>query len=246
MPFPASVFEMLRGDIGDPLGGWPANLKTKVMKGAPPVTGHGASITTPADFDRARTEAKGRCGRSLDDRELASYLLHPEVFVDLNAAVECYGPVSSLPTATFFWGMTAGEEVEVALEPGKTLVISLQAVGDADEEGRVRVFFELNGQSRVIVALNRSVVRGQLPRRKAEDTDPLHIAAPMPGIVSRVAVKPGDKVKSGDVVLTVEAMKMEATVHAPHEGEIQEVLVRPGSAIEANDLVAIYTPGRRI
>ncbi len=67
-----------------------------------------------------------------------------------------YGPVSVLPTPVFFYGMKLGEEIAIEIERGKTLVLRLQTIGETDEEGKVRVFFELNGQPRIVKVPNRS------------------------------------------------------------------------------------------
>src|SRR5262249_43535294 len=151
---------------------------------------------------------------------LASFLMYPKVFTDFAAAERKYGPVSALPTPIYFYGMQAGEETSVAIEKGKSLVIRLQAVGETDEEGQVRVFFELNGQPRMVKVPDRDAPASlPRPRNAAEGTD-THVAAPMPGAISTVAVRPGQQVKAGDVLLTIEAMKMETALHAPRNSTV--------------------------
>jgi pyruvate carboxylase len=166
-------------------------------------------------------------------------MMYPKVFTDFALTIERYGPVEVLPTPTFFYGMAVGEEVTIEIERGKTLVVRLQAIGDTDEEGQVKVFFELNGQPRIVKLPNRAVAAKVVARRKAEDGNDAHVAAPMPGSVSSVAVKTGAKVKAGDVILTLEAMKMETVLHAPRDGEIKDVLVTPGAQIDAKDLLVV-------
>jgi pyruvate carboxylase len=150
-----------------------------------------------------------------------------------------YGPVSSLPTHVFFYGMTVGDEISVEIEQGKALVIRLQAVSDVDDEGQVRVFFELNGQSRIVRVPDRSAVAKMPARRKADEGNDAHVAAPMPGAVSTIAVRAGQSVAAGDVLLTIEAMKMEMALTAPRGGVVEEVLVTPGVSLEAKDLLVI-------
>jgi pyruvate carboxylase len=166
--------------------------------------------------------------------------MYPKVFTDFAAATRKYGPVAVLPTPVFFYGMAVGDEITVALEKGKMLVLRLQALGDTDEEGQVRVFFELNGQPRIVRIPNRAAV-AQLPaRRKAEDGNDAHVAAPMPGSVSTIAVRAGQAVKAGDVLLTIEAMKMETALHAPRDGVVKEVLVHAASPVDAKDLLVLF------
>lgn len=237
--FPASVVEMLRGDLGQPTGGWPVALQKKALKGEKPITVRPGSLLKDADLAAARADAEKKVGRTLDDSELASYLMYPKVFTEFAGAVRKYGPVSVLPTPVFFYGMKPGEEMTIDIEPGKTLVLRLQTLGETDDEGQVRVFFELNGQPRIVKVPNRSAVAKVVARRKAEDGNDAHIAAPMPGAVSTIAVKPGQPVKAGDVLLTIEAMKMETAMHAARDGTVAEVLVSPGSQIDAKDLLVV-------
>ncbi len=239
--FPESVVQMMRGDLGQPPGGWPQALQKKVLKGAEPITVRPGSLIPPADLDATRAAAAEKTGGPIDDRALASYLMYPKVFVDFAKAADTYGPVAVLPTPVFFYGLAAGEEIYVALERGKTLVVRNQAVGETDADGFARVFFELNGQPRMAkVPDRRHGAPGGAARRKAEEGNPLHLAAPMPGVVATLAVKPGQAVKAGDVILSIEAMKMETALHAERDGTVAEVLVHPGAQIDAKDLLVVF------
>jgi pyruvate carboxylase len=133
--------------------------------------------------------------------------------------------------------MEPGEEIEAEIDPGKTLVIRLQAVGETNEEGEARVFFELNGQPRTVRVPNRRAAATSIKRPKAELGNPNHIGAPMPGVVATVAAQLGAKVKEGDLLLTIEAMKMETGIHADRDATIAAVHISPGSQIDAKDLL---------
>mgnify|MGYP000305109246 CR=1 FL=1 len=237
--FPASVIDMLRGDLGQPPGGWPDALQQKALKGETPITVRPGSLLAPADLAAERADAEKRCGRPLSDDDLASSLMYPKVFADFCGMENKYGPVSVLPTPIFFYGMSVGEEIAVAIERGKTLLIRLQAIGETDEEGMCRVFFELNGQPRIIRAPNRAAVAILPARRKAEDGNDGHVAAPMPGLISTLNVKEGQQVKAGDVLLAIEAMKMETALHSPRDGKVAEILINRGSPIDAKDLLVV-------
>ena len=237
--FPGSVVEMLRGDLGQPPGGWPKALQRKALKGEKPSTARPGSLLGDADFATHAAEAEKRLGRRIDDQELASYLLYPKVFTDFAGAQRKYGPVAVLPTPIFFYGMQVGEETNFAIEKGKALVVRLQAVGETDEEGQVRVFFELNGQPRIVKVPNRAATGSLPPRAKADEGNDAHVAAPMPGAVTTVSVKSGQPVKGGDVLLTMEAMKMETAIHALRDGVIGKILVSPGQSVEAKDLLVV-------
>ncbi len=163
------------------------------------------------------------------------------MFADFARAEGTYGPTDVLPTPVYFYGLPPGEEILVDLEPGKTMVVRCQALGEPDEEGQVRAFFELNGQPRMIRVPDRSHgAASKAARPKAEDGNPCHVGAPMPGIVATVAARPGQAVKAGDVLLSIEAMKMETVLHAERDGVVEEVLVSTGSPIDAKDLLVVF------
>src|SRR5690606_21474960 len=139
--------------------------------------------------------------------EFASYLMYPKVFTDFAAAQESYGPVSVLPTPTYFYGMKPQDEIFVDIEKGKTLVVRCYAIGEVDDKGMVTVFFELNGQPRRVKVPDRTHGAGAgKAKRKAEPGNEAHLGAPMPGVVSAVAIAPGQAVKTGDILLSIEAM----------------------------------------
>jgi pyruvate carboxylase len=237
--FPASVVEMLHGDLGQPPGGWPSGLQAKALKGEAPIVVRPGSLLSPTDLVAERETAQTRCGRALDDCELASYLMYPKVFTEFVAASRKYGPVSALPTPTYFYGMKPGDEVVIEIEAGKRLIVILQAIGETEEDGHVKVFFELNGQPRVIRIADRFAVAAKPLRRKVTDHDTTHVAAPMPGAISSVAVRAGDTVQAGDVIFVIEAMKMETVLHAQNGGIVSELLVSPGDQVDAKDLLAV-------
>ncbi|WP_367717459.1 pyruvate carboxylase [Nitratireductor sp. GISD-1A_MAKvit] len=242
--FPDSVVSMLHGDLGQPPAGWPAALQKKVLKGEKPITVRPGSLLEPADLEADRKALEEKLGRKVSEFEFSSWLMYPKVFTDFVAASESYGPVSVLPTPVYFYGMQPEDEIFVEIERGKTLVIRCLAVGDVDEKGMVTVFFELNGQPRRVKVPDR--VHGATAaaaRRKAEAGNEAHVGAPMPGVVSTLAVKPGQSVQSGDVLLSIEAMKMETALHAERDGTIAEVLVGAGDQIDAKDLLVVFENG---
>jgi pyruvate carboxylase len=242
--FPSSVVEMLRGDLGQPPGGWPKALQRKALKGAKPIEIRPGSLLPQADLAAHREEAKALCGRALNEQELSSYLMYPKVFTEFVALQRKYGPVSALPTSVFFYGMKAGSEVSLEIEPGKTLVVQLTAIGETRDDGQVELFFELNGQPRVITVRDHATAAAAKVRQKADTGNPAHISAPMPGMVSTISVAKDQEVRAGDVLITLEAMKMETVLHAPHDGTVADLLVAPGAQVDSKDLLLELVPIR--
>ncbi|MEO0547392.1 MAG: pyruvate carboxylase [Pseudomonadota bacterium] len=236
--FPDSVVSMMRGDLGFPKNGWPKALQAKVLKGDKPLTDRIGATMEPADLTEERATIEGVLERPVTDTEFASYLMYPKVFTDYALARSTYGPMSALPTPVYFYGMKPGDEIMVEIETGKLLVVHCLAHSEMDDQGMVTVFFELNGQPRRARVPDRMKGKDAIVvRPKADLANPNEIGAPMPGVVSTIMVEAGQEVAAGDVVLSIEAMKMETALHAEQDGKIAEVLVRRGDQIDAKDLL---------
>ena len=236
--FPESVVDMLRGNLGQPPGGFPKDLVKKALKGEKPNLDRPGKNLEPIDLEKTRQELSDKLdGMKIDDEDLNGYLMYPKVFLDYMERHLTYGPVRTLPTKTFFYGMNSGDEISLEIDPGKTLEIRMQAIGETDENGEVKVFFELNGQPRVIRVPNRLVTSETTLRPKADPSNSNHIGAPMPGVISTVSVNEGQTVKKGDLLLTIEAMKMETGIHVERDAKIKAVHVKPATQIDAKDLI---------
>jgi pyruvate carboxylase len=241
LSFPDSVVDMLRGNLGQPPGGFPRGIQDKVLKGEKPITSRPGAAMAPTDIDAVKAQlAQELDGYPFDNEDLNGYLMYPKVFLDYMGRHRDYGPVRTLPTRTFFYGMQPGEQVSAEIDPGKTLEILLQAVGETTPDGQVKVFFELNGQPRVIRVPNRAVKSTAASRPKAQAGNPAQIGAPMPGVVTTVGIATGQKVKQGDLLLTIEAMKMETGIHADRDAVVSAVHVQPGAQIDAKDLLVEF------
>jgi pyruvate carboxylase len=238
--FPESVVQLFHGDLGQPTGGFPEALQRKILNGREPMRVRPGELLAPVDLVAERTAAELKVRRTITERELASYLMYPKVFIDYAADRALFGDASSLPTSVFFFGMTSGQEINIDIERGKTLIVRYVTTSDAHEDGTRTVFFELNGQPRPIRVADRSQVATRPPKRKAEAGNPAHVGAPMPGTIVTVAVHAGQDLSRGEVLLTLEAMKMETTVRAERDGTVKEILVRPGLQVDAKDLLIVF------
>ncbi|TWO79479.1 pyruvate carboxylase [Denitratisoma oestradiolicum] len=235
--FPESVVSLFRGEMGFPADGFPKAMQDKVLKGKAPMAGRAGAIIPPADLPALRAQGEKAIGRHMSDTELASYLMYPKVFVDYAEHHRHHGDVSQLPTPVFFYGLAERHEIAVEMEPGKTLVIRLVGQAEVDEEGMVKVFFELNGQPRSLRIPKQGALMRHPIRPKAELGNPDHVAAPMPGAVASVNVKPGQPVKKGSPLLSIEAMKMETMLTAERDCVVGKIHVAINDKIEAKDLL---------
>lgn len=237
--FPESVVAMLRGDLGQPPGGWPQNLVRKALKGGESFTDRPGKHLAPVDFAEERSKAQKAAQRHVGDFELASHIMYPKVFADYAKHRREFGRLDVLPTPVFFYGMKPGDEIAVDIDKGKTLVIRLMTVGEADAKGEREVFFELNGQPRVIRVSDKAVAPTAPANEKADTSNPAHLPAPMPGMVSTLAVSTGQKVQQGDLLMTLEAMKMETSITAHRSGTITRLPVAAGTQVDAKDLLGV-------
>ena len=241
LSFPRSVVEMMQGFLGEPEGGWPKPFQSVVLKSAhvEPIAGRPGASMPAADFAAAEKEIRAKGARDPREEDVLSYLLYPKVFLEYFEHWQRYGDTSTVPTVNFFYGLQPGEEMAVEIERGKTLIVRYLTTGEIREDGTRAVFFELNGQPRDIRVADRAV-EGTLKRRpKAEPENPNHVAAPMPGKISNVAVRPGQTVRSGERLLSIEAMKMETAVYSPREATVADVLTSAGSVVEARELLLV-------
>jgi pyruvate carboxylase len=239
--FPESVVSLFRGELGQPPGGFPGELQHKVLKGVEPMTARPGAVLPPLDLDQARATAQQKMGRVVTDYQLASYLMYPKVFLEFFADYLSFGDVSTLPTRLFFYGLEPGQEVAADIERGKTLIVRFVALSEADEEGKRKVFFELNGQPRSVRIPDRSKAIAKPARPKAESGNINHVGAPMPGTIGSVRVAAGAKVARGDILLVIEAMKMETSLRAECDATVAEVLTRQGDAVDAKDLLLVLS-----
>ena len=238
LSFPDSVVDMMRGNLGQPPGGFPKTIVEKILKGEKPNLERPGKHLKNVNLEKVRKDLSAQLDDMIiDDEDLNGYLMYPKVFIDYMERHKIYGPVRALPTKTFFYGMEPGEEITAEIDPGKTLEIRLQAVGETDDKGDVRVFFELNGQPRIIRVPNRLIKSQTASNPKAEEGNNSHVGAPMPGVIAGVTVSKGQSVNEGDLLLTIEAMKMETGLHAERDAVIKVVHVSTGSQIDAKDLL---------
>jgi pyruvate carboxylase len=231
---------MFMGSLGEPPGGWPPHVQQIVLKGKKPISGRPGESIPPTDLGEAKSKAEAKVGHSISRTDLMSYLMYPEVYTQFDAARQNYSDVSVLPTPVFYYGIDKGEEITVEIEEGKTLIIKFLTVGEPHPDGTRTVFYELNGQPREVTVIDRSLkVDTAALRQKADPSKPGHVAAPIPGAISSVAVEVGEHVEKGARLLVMEAMKMQTTVYAPIAGTVKELLVSAGQTVESKDLLAV-------
>ena len=242
--FPESVIDMLSGGLGQPDGGWPADVQKIVLGPNHKITTkRPGELAEPVDLESVASPFMND-GDSFESTlvqdALYSHLMYPQVHKDFLESRAKYDDLSKLPTSAFFYGLQVSEEIEVEIDPGKILIIKLISVGEPDDEGRRTLFYELNGMPRESIVVDKSLSgTATAARQKGDPNDPSHISAPLPGMVTEVAISPGTEVKAGDKLIIIEAMKMLTTISAPADGTIKEILVKKGIQVDSDDLLVI-------
>jgi len=236
--FPESVVDMLSGGLGQPKGGWPKDVQRVVLGDRKPFKGRPGTRAAKVDLDASREEIKAITKRpECTDDDLYAYLMYPQVFKDLVKYLDEYGHARVLPTPAFFYGLKPGEEISVEIEEGKILIVKLIYVSEPDKEGLRTLTFELNGRARECVIKDHSIKSETKRRVKADSADKMQVGAPIPAMVSAVTATVGHKVKKGDKLVILEAMKMQTTVYALADGIIDQVEVHVGDQVESKDLL---------
>ncbi len=243
------VTSMFEGWLGEPFYGMEPNkaadsrakwdkLATAIVgKGGKRLTGRPGEHAAKIDFTAVRAELEKKIGAPPSEDDVWSYLMYPDVFLKFADFRQTYSDVSCLPTPAYYYGLQQKEEIHVDLEAGKTLFIRLLNMTEPDHNGQRTAIFELNGYPRHTTILDKSLAKEIVSRPKADATDPAQIGAPMPGMVASISVTVGHKVKEGETLLTLEAMKMFAAVSAPTAGTVEEILVKVGESVESKDFL---------
>ncbi|RIM77783.1 pyruvate carboxylase [Staphylococcus arlettae] len=237
LDFPESVVSFFKGEIGQPVGGFNEKLQKVILKGQQPLTDRPGEYLPSVDFEQVRQELEQLQLKDVTEQDIISYVLYPKVYEQYIQTREQFGNVSILDTPTFFFGMRHNETVEIEIDTGKRLIITLKAITEPDDKGVRTIFFDMNGQARRIYIQDENVKANASVKPKADKLNPNHIGAQMPGSVTEVKTKEGESVKSGQALLITEAMKMETTIQAPFEGVVRKITVQSGDAIETGDLL---------
>jgi pyruvate carboxylase len=223
---PDSVIGFLRGELGDPPGGWPEPFRSKALEGR-------AQPKPVVELSEEDREALAG-----NPRRTLNRLLFPAPTKEFEAHREAYGDTSVLPSKDFFYGLRPGEEYAVDLEPGVRLLIELEAIGEADERGLRTVMSTLNGQLRPIQVRDTSIASDIPATEKAEKGNPKQVAAPFAGVVT-LQVSEGATVEAGATVATIEAMKMEASITASAGGKVARLAINSVQQVEGGDLLLV-------
>jgi pyruvate carboxylase len=196
-------------------------------------------LLEPVDFAAQKAAVEKKIGHAISDRETLSATLYPGVFEEFDRHRQEYSDTSVLPTPVFFYGLGVGDETSIDIEPGKTLILKLNAVGSLQKDATRNIYFELNGEPRQVTVQDLSVKSEEATHRKADAGNPKEVGAPMPGKVFKILVNVGDEVKAGDTLLSTEAMKMETNVKAKEDGKIVDIFFKEGAQVQQGDLLVV-------
>ncbi|APG65137.1 pyruvate carboxylase [Tenacibaculum todarodis] len=239
--FPQSVVSFFKGDLGQPVGGFPKDLQKLILKDEAPYTDRPNAHIEPLDIDAEYADFKkifeNDLSRKIDFTDFLSYKLYPKVFTDAYNKHLKYDSLINLPTKNFFYGMERGEEIIVELDKGKTLLITLDSIGRANEDGIVKVYFKVNGQVRTVQIKDESIKINKVEHVKAEKANEKEIGAPLQGMLSTILVKKGEKVSKNQPLFIIEAMKMETTITATEDATIKQLVLKAGVMVNSEDLV---------
>jgi len=235
LAFPESVKQLFRGDLGQPQGGFPADLQRLILKGEKPYSEKPNAHLKPIDFEKELAVFRAKFSSSLTEEDFLSYIMYPKVFEEFYHFSTHFGNVDRLPTPSFYYPMSSNEEIMVELESGKNLLIRFRYMGEPDDEGYRDVFFQINGQTRNIRVKDHSVKVTTVKYPKVSGKD--DVGVPLQGKLVEVKVNEGDKIQKGSPLFVIEAMKMETTVTATRDGVIKRINIPVNTLVEQDDCV---------
>lgn len=242
LSFPASVISFFRGELGQPYGGFPEKLQKIILKDIEPFqdrpNAHLEPIDITNEFEAFKKEFSG-LHKDMTINDFLSYKLYPKVFTDYYDLRKVYGNVMKVPTKNFFYGMKIGEEILIELDRGKTLLLEYRSKGTPDDDGRVTVYFKVNGQGRNIKIKDESVTVDKVVHQKADSDNVHHIGSPLQGSLSKILVSEGDTVHKNQPLFVVEAMKMETTITSIKDAKIKKVVLKENTLIDSEDLILV-------
>ncbi len=245
--------DYVKGLYGRP----PAPIKPEIIKkiigDEKPIQVRPADLLEP-ELEKCEKEAKEAGARNFED--ILSYCLFPQVAKEFFEWREKFEKGEALPpeveelteeecvtTAPIEFYITIhGEQYHVQIagvgspvEGGKPYFIRIDG---RLEETLVQPIREIEVGETVESIPSEGIIGGKRP--KAVDMG--DVSSPMPGKVVSVKVSPGDKVKKGDVLLIIEAMKMENEIHSPIDGTVGEIYVREGDQINPEECLIKIIP----
>lgn len=239
--WPESVQAFFRGDLGQPQGGFPEALQKIILKDKKPYTDLPNAHLEPVDFEKEFTIFKERfknnIARELEITDFLSYKLYPKVYEDYSEKGRLYENISKIPSLNFFYGLKENEEVFVEIAKGKTIIVKLLSVGPANDDGLRTVFFRVNGQTRNIEVKDKALGVEVVENVKTDPSNPNQIGSPLQGLLSKVFVNQGQKVRKNDPLFVIEAMKMETTITAISDAEIENIVLTAGTLVNTDDLI---------
>ena len=242
LTFPDSVVSYFKGMMGQPAWGFPEDLQRVVLKGEQPITCRPGELLEPIDFDAVRAKLQTMTKDPVNMRAILSYCLYPKVYEEYRSHRQEYGYIMRMGSHIFFNGMTLGETSLISIEDGKTLVIKYLGLGDLNEDGTRNVHFDLNGMGRTVAVPDPTAQVQVHPVVMADPEDKGQVGASIPGMISKVSVKPGDQVEENQVVAVIEAMKMETSVVSRISGTVEQVHTAAGASVKSGELLLTILP----
>lgn len=237
LDFPNSVVEYFQGMLGQPTGGFPEPLRTKIIRDKERIDGRPGADLPPYDFEGTKKMLQEKYGSNIGMHDVISYAMYPKVFEEYRAWIDKYGDLSVLPTRFFLSKPPVGEEMAIMIDQGKTLLIKLIATSSVNQSTGMRdVLFELNGELRGVSIEDRGAAIETNSREKATG-DPGSIGSPMSAVIVEMRVQEGHEVKAGDPIAVLSAMKMEQNVTSPVSGRVTRVLVQQSDSVSQGDLL---------
>ncbi|OPC99396.1 sodium-extruding oxaloacetate decarboxylase subunit alpha [Pasteurella multocida] len=225
---------ILKGEYGRTPAPVNAELQAKVLDGGQPITDRPADHIAP-EMEKLATEIKQQAkekGIKLAENEIDDVLivaLFPQIgwkFLENRGNPDAFEPAPTLETA---------KPAEKPAAPVAKTPVSGPAVYTVELEGKSFVVKVTDGGEVGEIAPAAQPTAQTAPQPAPASTSGTPVSAPMSGNIWKVVAKEGQKVTEGDVLLILEAMKMETEIRASQAGTVQSIHVKAGDTVAVGD-----------
>ncbi|HEA3279438.1 TPA: sodium-extruding oxaloacetate decarboxylase subunit alpha [Pasteurella multocida] len=225
---------ILKGEYGRTPASVNAELQAKVLDGGQPITDRPADHIAP-EMEKLATEIKQQAkekGIKLAENEIDDVLivaLFPQIgwkFLENRGNPDAFEPAPTLETA---------KPAEKPAAPVAKTPVSGPAVYTVELEGKSFVVKVTDGGEVGEIAPAAQPTAQTAPQPAPASTSGTPVSAPMSGNIWKVVAKEGQKVAEGDVLLILEAMKMETEIRASQAGTVQSIHVKAGDTVAVGD-----------
>jgi pyruvate carboxylase len=202
------------------------------------------------DLDKERKNLADKLGYEPTEQQLVTYLQHPNDAVNFFRFEEKFGKVYVLPPSIFFrrGGFCLGETITFKDHNGKEHIIEMGPMQESEDGSETNVYLNIDHHQRHFVFENEVAEAGEakavkLSKKEIEDLAKAgDVRAPFAANICEISVQEGQKVKAGEKLVVLEAMKMQTPVNSEMDGVVARIVAKVGDAMQPGEELVKIVP----